>query len=325
MNWHYSLDKLLQRLAENIPLTACEQAYLQEYLPTDLLPIDGGEVCRFFAKTYAPLQEFASHHRLSLSGQMLWRFYVPLAVFVLSQKCPFFVGFVGMQGTGKTTLCSVLKCLLEMGDRRVLCLSLDDLYKTYRERQILQQLDPRLRWRGVPSTHDVGLAVELFRAIQQGTYPLAVPRFDKSLHQGAGDRLAPEVIDYPVDIVLFEGWFVGAQYIPDLPASCSPFTKDCNDKLRDYQPLWQFLDYLVALLPTDYRYSLQWRQLAERKQIEQGRQGMTPAEVQAFVEYFWEALPPAIYLPAIAKRANLVVYLNGDRQIVSMTTGSSDS
>lgn len=41
MNWHYSLDKLLQRLAENIPLTACEQAYLQEYLPTDLLPIDG--------------------------------------------------------------------------------------------------------------------------------------------------------------------------------------------------------------------------------------------------------------------------------------------
>jgi D-glycerate 3-kinase len=118
---------------------------------------------------------------------------------------------------------------------------------------------------------------------------------------------------------------VGAQYIPDLPASCSPFTKDCNDKLRDYQPLWQFLDYLVALLPTDYRYSLQWRQLAERKQIEQGRQGMTPAEVQAFVEYFWEALPPAIYLPAIAKRANLVVYLNGDRQIVSMTTGSSDS
>ncbi|MFM7614146.1 MAG: ATP-binding cassette domain-containing protein, partial [Synechococcales cyanobacterium] len=37
---------------------------------------------------------------------------------------------------------------------------------------------------------------------------MTVPRFDKSALCGMGDRTTPEIIDQ-VDIVLFEGWFVG--------------------------------------------------------------------------------------------------------------------
>ncbi len=324
-NWNNSLDKLVRQLGENIPLSAEERFCLGAYLPTDFLRIDTAQVYKLLLEIYTPLKQFTQRCGLPLTEEMLWRFYAPLAVFLLGQKSPFFLGIVGMQGTGKTTLCAVLQEILQLCDRRVLCLSLDDLYKTYRERQILQQIDPRLRWRGVPSTHDVQLGVELFEAIQQGKYPLAVPRFDKSLHDGAGDRLAPEIISYPVDIVLFEGWFVGVPYIANLPKACTAFTRDCNHKLLSYQPLWQFLDYLVALIPTDYSYSLQWRQLAEQRQIAQGKGGMSPAEIAAFVAYFGEALPPEIYLPEVAKRANWVVYLDGNRHIVGMATGSSNS
>jgi glycerate kinase (EC 2.7.1.31) len=38
-------------------------------------------------------------------------------------------------------------------------LSLDDLYKTYADRQQLQKADPRLIWRGPPGTHDLELGI----------------------------------------------------------------------------------------------------------------------------------------------------------------------
>jgi len=325
MNWQKSLDKLVCQLAQGLPLTECERAYLAEYLPTDLLGINETAVFDLIHRIYPSLQQFAHRFAFNLSWKNLWRVYAPLAVFMLEQTSPFCLGIVGLQGTGKTTLSLLLKHILESCDRRVLCFSLDDLYKTYSDRQQLQQSDPRFRWRGVPHTHDVELGLQLFTAIRHSRYPLSVPRFDKSLHHGAGDRISPEIIDYPIDIVLFEGWFVGAQYLADLPASASQFTRDCNQKLWDYQPLWQFLDYLVALIPSDYRYSLQWRQSAETKQIAQGKGGMSPAEIQAFVAYFWQALPPEIYLPDIASRANLVVHLDSDRQVLSLTTGFSRS
>ncbi|NJL21401.1 MAG: hypothetical protein HC895_12160 [Leptolyngbyaceae cyanobacterium SM1_3_5] len=45
------------------------------------------------------------------------------------------------------------------------------------------------------------------RAVAQGKSAL-LPRFDKSLHEGAGDRIDPERVDR-ADVILFEGWFVG--------------------------------------------------------------------------------------------------------------------
>jgi len=325
MYWHKSLDKLLCQLAQGLPLTDCEQAYLAEFLPVNLLRINEIEVFQLIPQIYGRLQQFANQFSLNLNWQNVWRFYAPLSVFILAQKSPFFLGIVGMQGTGKTTLSLMLKHILEQCDRSVLCLSLDDLYKTFADRQALQQRDPRLRWRGVPHTHDVELGLELFHAIRHSRYPLAVPRFDKSLQAGAGDRTTAEIINNPIDVVVFEGWFVGAHCLPNLPPDCSQFTQDCNQNLKDYQPLWQFLDYLVALIPSNYADSLQWRQSAEMKQIQQGKAGMSPTEVTAFVEYFWQALPPEIYLPDLAQRADLVVRLNSDRQIVSITTGSANN
>ena len=48
-------------------------------------------------------------------------------------------GILGGQGTGKTTLCTILKVILERLGYAVATLSIDDLYLTYAERQALQQ------------------------------------------------------------------------------------------------------------------------------------------------------------------------------------------
>ena len=48
-------------------------------------------------------------------------------------------GILGVQGTGKTTLCQVLTLILGKLGYSTVSLSLDDLYKTYVDRQNLQK------------------------------------------------------------------------------------------------------------------------------------------------------------------------------------------
>jgi D-glycerate 3-kinase len=205
-----------------------------------------------------------------------------------------------------------------------LSLSLDDLYKTYRDRQILKQHDPRLIWRGPPGTHDVELGLTVLDKIRSCELPVSVPRFDKSAYNGAGDRTTPEIVTN-ADIVLFEGWFVGVRPIdpsafdhppsPILTPEDQAFARDINDKLRDYLPLWERLDSLIVLYPTDYRFSLEWRQQAERQMIALGKPGMTESEVEQFVKYFWCSLHPELFIKPLIESptlVDLVIEINSD-------------
>ena len=230
---------------------------------------------------------------------LAWQLWLPLAI-DLMQKCdcmgrPIVQGILGGQGTGKTTLARMVSAILQQFGLSVAQLSIDDLYKTFRDRQILQQQDPRLRWRGAPGTHDVELGLEAIDRLKQGQ-SAQLPRFDKSLHEGAGDRIDPDWVER-ADVILFEGWFVGARPIeaqlfdhapwPIETASDRAFACDCNDRLRAYLPLWKLLDSLIVLAPTDFRFSLTWRQQAEQQMKAQGKAGMSEAEIREFVLYFW--------------------------------------
>jgi D-glycerate 3-kinase len=243
---------------------------------------------------------------------------------------PFIQGVLGGQGTGKTTLAIVLQLILARLGYRTLSLSLDDLYKTYAERQRLQEQDPRLIWRGPPGTHDVALGLELLDHLRQPNQhqSILVPRFDKSAWGGAGDRTTPEQVE-SVDIVLFEGWFVGVRPIDPaiFDASTPPpiqtsddraFARDMNEQLEDYLPLWERLDRLMVLYPTDYRLSQQWRRQAEQQMIATGKSGMTDSQIDRFVEYFWKALHPELFITPLTqdpKYVDLVVEINPNRTL----------
>ncbi len=260
----------------------------------------------------------------------LWQLWLPLAEWLAEQRrsrCQLFTqGILGGQGTGKTTLTAVLSTLLNAQGFQVCNLSLDDLYKTYRDRQQLQRDNPRCRWRGPPGTHDIDLGMTVLQQLRQTnrTESIAIPRFDKSAHAGAGDRTQPELIS-GADIVLFEGWFVGVRPIaeaafehappPIVTAGDRAFARHCNLRLRDYEPLWDCLDALIVLHPVDYRLSRQWRQDAERQMRASQGTGMSDAEVDQFVDYFWRSLHPELFITPLAHnpcRTDLVVEIQAD-------------
>ncbi len=255
----------------------------------------------------------------------LWDLWLPLAINIASRhkklQRPFIQGILGGQGTGKTTTCKVINLILSQLEYRVLSLSIDDLYKTYQARLILQQQDSRLIWRGPPGTHDVDLGLNLLDNILQRQTTITVPRFDKSLHSGNGDRTSPETVEN-IDIVLFEGWFLGVIPInsaafntPPLPIiteADKQFARDMNDKLYDYLPLWQRLDSLIVLYPKDYRLSLEWRKQAEHQMKASGKTGMTDLQIEEFVNYFWKALHPELFIKPLRKSpsVDLVIEIN---------------
>ena len=273
---------------------------------------------------YPDLIKFCQKFGFSNSEQTLitlWYFWLPLAIFFAEQKnklaSPLIQGILGGQGTGKTTLAAVTRLILSHLGYSSVSISLDDLYKTYQERQLLQTRNPRLIWRGPPGTHDVDLGVQLLDNLRQATpeTEISVPHFDKSAYGGAGDRTTPEKIK-GVDIVLFEGWFVGVHPIsetafqaPPAPISTAEdrdFARDMNEQLRNYLPLWERLDSLIVLYPTDYRFCQQWRREAEQKMIAEGKAGMGDEKINQFVEYFWKALHPELFIKPLVSNRELV-------------------
>ncbi len=265
---------------------------------------------------------------------LLWTFWLPLAINLAEARQelgrPPIQGILGGQGTGKSSLARILSLLLKSLGYNTATISIDDLYKTHAERQQLLAADPRLIWRGPPGTHDVALGVQVLeRCLEMNnSEPILLPRFDKSAHNGSGDRISPQMIP-SADIILFEGWFVGARPLSDeiiehsqttkdilaTPADIE-FAKDVNRRLIEYLPLWDKLDRLLVLYPADYRLSKQWRREAEHKMIAQGKAGMSDSQIDKFVEYFWKSLHPDLYIKPLVINpylVDLVVEIKSDR------------
>ncbi|NJL46785.1 MAG: glycerate kinase [Leptolyngbyaceae cyanobacterium SM2_5_2] len=262
---------------------------------------------------------------------LYWQLWLPLALTIKAARDrlqrPLIQGILGVQGCGKTTLTRILVQLLTAMGYPTLSFSLDDLYKTYADRCRLRQADPRLRWRGPPGTHDIDLGLATLDHLRRAPSQegVDIPRFDKSLYQGEGDRIAPERVQ-GIDIVLFEGWFVGVRPVAEAQFEQAPapicteadrrFARDMNRWLQHYLPLWERLDRLLLLCPEDYRMSKRWRQQAEQRMRAAGQPGMEEATVDAFVDYFWRALHPELFITPLKHDrtiTNLVIEINLDR------------
>lgn len=244
----------------------------------------------------------------------LWKFYLPFGLHLYNRfqtlKKPFIQGIVGVQGAGKTTFTEIIVLILEHLKINVQAVSIDDFYKTYQERQSLKEKDPRFKWRGPPGTHDLSQAIALCKAVKDEKGPFSFPVFDKSLHQGEGDRIDDRLVE-KVDIVLFEGWFVGMRPMEkgfflnnsdfgDLKDR--EFAEDVSLLLRDYCELWDLFNDLIILWPENVDFSKNWRVEAEEKMKGKGKEGKSKCEIEDFVEYFWKAVNPKLYLEDLKKR-----------------------
>ena len=79
------------------------------------------------------------------------------------------LGLAGGQGTGKTTISSLIKIILEKYFKfNVFKISIDDFYKTREDRiKLSKKVHPLLMTRGVPGTHDIDLILSFFRKISK--------------------------------------------------------------------------------------------------------------------------------------------------------------
>lgn len=270
---------------------------------------------RLLRKIYPDFDQFCqqtlgwSHGPLSV----LWTFWLPLAQWIADQQQqagrPLVQGILGVQGSGKTTLTTILSRILVQLGHKVCRVSIDDFYKTYPERLQLQQADPRLIWRGPPGTHDIDLVLSVLEDLR-AECAVTVPRFDKSARGGQGDRAGFETFE-GVSILLLEGWFVGARPVPPERFDAAPwpieterdraFARDSNEWLRAYLPLWDQLDRLLVLYPANYKLSMQWRREAEQSMAAAGRSGMDDTELDRFVLYFWRALHPELFVTPLLR------------------------
>ncbi|AOY88233.1 hypothetical protein BKP64_08685 [Marinobacter salinus] len=197
------------------------------------------------------------------------------------EERPVVVGIHGAQGTGKSTLTLFLREIL--GKHRncpAASLSLDDIYLTRGERrELAARVHPLFVTRGVPGTHDVELGLQIIRKLQaappDGFTP--IPAFDKSIDDRVPADAWP-VFNGRAEVILFEGWCLGAHPEPDAalerPINRLEAEEDASGTWRhyvneclkgDYHRLFDQLDNLVMLKAPSMESVLEWRTLQEHK------------------------------------------------------------
>ncbi|MCB1851221.1 MAG: hypothetical protein KDI83_10680 [Gammaproteobacteria bacterium] len=164
-------------------------------------------------------------------------------------------GINGGQGSGKTTINELLQIILTRGlGLRHAGFSIDDVYKRFDERQAMARaVHPLFAVRSVAGTHDTALAKNtLTRLISaDAESKIRIPRFDKMAKGGQGDRVPSAewpVIEGAVDVVIFEGWFVGAHAQP-IDALETPIND--RERIEDPDGIWR--KTMNHLLATEYR------------------------------------------------------------------------
>jgi D-glycerate 3-kinase len=244
---------------------------------------------------------------------------------------PLVVGINGAQGSGKSTLCKFLEVLLVEHNQIGITLALDDLYLTRAERlDAAAGHHPLFATRGAPGTHDVELGMTMLDRLLAGK-PADLPQFDK-----ARDDRAPETrrVEGRVDVVLFEGWCVGAAPQPaadlaepvnQLERAEDPdgvWRREANRRLAtDYAELFGRIDCLVMLKVPDFATVRAHRRRQEEKLASANPGGPAVMDERALDRFLahYQRLTEWM-LAEMPARADIVIEIGPDQRPTRLST-----
>ena len=214
---------------------------------------------------------------------MIRSFLIPICFWIskkAKKKSPLIVGLAGGQGSGKTTISSIISLILKKYFKlKVFKISIDDFYKTKKQREILSKnKHSLLLTRGVPGTHDIKIMLDFFRKIKTKNFKsLKLPKFNKANDDRYKKKHWYKLKSRP-DVVIFEGWCVGAkpQSLRLLKKPINAIEKDYDKSLKwrrfvnlqlktNYKKLYSQLDSLLYLKVKNFNLLKKWRIKQEEK------------------------------------------------------------
>lgn len=277
---------------------------------------------------------FLEQHRLPgsyLDDALKW--FAPVAELVVEHQYgagrPWLVGLNGSQGSGKSTLCDYLRASIAARGLSSIALSLDDFYLGQAKRNSLaENVHPLLATRGVPGTHDIDLLSRTLDLLLAGESAV-VPRFDKSM-----DDLRPvadwDRIDAGVDVILLEGWCLGANAAPieDLiePVNELERLEDDDGNWRQYSnqvlgryfpPIHAKVDEWIMLRAPSFDCVYRWRLEQEHKlaAVSGGSAVMSDVQVARFIQFYQRLTERC--LEQLPRQVNHLFTLDEQRAVVS--------
>ena len=281
-------------------------------------------------------QEVTSEPFRDKLGQ-LRNFYLPIcekinSEYIKSKKTKI-IGLTGGQGTGKSTISNILKIILkESFNLETVIFSIDDFYKTRKERKILaKKISPLFLTRGVPGTHDTKMLFNCIKNLKKNRFKkIIIPKFDKSK-----DERCPKskwlAVNKKPNIVIFEGWCIGvaSQKKKDLVIPINKLEKQ-KDKKRiwrqtvnkelqnNYQKIFNLINKLIFLKVPSFKYVYKWRLLQEKKLRAKfkGNKTMSNEQVKNFIMYY-ERLTKNM-LKILPKKADTVISIDENHRLKSI-------
>ena len=267
---------------------------------------------------------------------MIKNFLIPICFWIAKKadnKKPYFVGLAGGQGTGKTTISSIIKIILEKYFKlKVFKISIDDFYKTRKERIALsKKVHPMLLTRGVPGTHDINMMLDFFKKSKAKKFKnMKLPNFNKAID----DRFPKNkwnTINKRPDIIIFEGWCVGARAETNktLKKSINSMEKANDHKLvwrkyvnqqlkTKYKKLYSQLNCMIYLKAKNFSLLQKWRLKQEHKlwlktKKKGGHKIMSKGDVINFMQTY-QRITQNMF-KNMPKYASIILNLNSNHQI----------
>ncbi len=215
--------------------------------------------------------------------KMIKSFLIPICFWIAkkaNKRKPYFIGLAGGQGTGKTTISSIIKIILEKYFKiKVFKISIDDFYKTRKERiKLSKKIHPMLMTRGVPGTHDIKMMLDFFKKTKVKSFKkMKLPNFNKAIDDRFPKKNWYNINQKP-DIIIFEGWCVGAR--PEINKTLKKpinsleksndqnliWRKYVNQQLKTkYKKLYSQLNCMIYLKAKNFSLLQKWRLKQEKK------------------------------------------------------------